>query len=140
MKLLCGLILSGLLLSSPVWAKHWHEQDEHWNWHSQHGEDDDRDYDHHRGNCYFEPHDVRVISRYYSPRYRPLPPGLAKKYNRTGHLPPGWETRMEPMPEAVERQLAPMPEGDSRGIIDGIAVLYNRQTGVIIDVTALFRP
>jgi hypothetical protein len=67
-----------------------------------------------------------------------LPPGLAKKYYRSGQLPPGWERRIEPIPVVVERQLVPVPAGYRRGIIDGFAVLYSLHTGVIIDVTALF--
>ena len=141
MRLLHGLMLAGLLLSGPAWGKHWHEDEDHWNRHWQHNhddDDDDRDYDHHREGCYFEPHDVRVMSEYYAPRYRALPPGLAKKYYRTGHLPPGWERRVEPIPVVVERQLVPVPVGYRRGIIDGFAVVYSPRTGVIIDVTALF--
>lgn len=138
MRLLHALILSGLLLSGPAWGKHWHEDKGHWKQHGRDGDDRDRDYDHRSDGCYFEPHDVRVISEYYAPRYRALPPGLAKKYYRTGHLPPGWERRVEPMPVAVERQLAPVPDGYSRGIIDGFAVIYSPRTSVIVDVTALF--
>lgn len=43
MKLLLGLLLYGLL-SLPVHAKHWHDDDSHWRQHFDH--DDDRDYDH----------------------------------------------------------------------------------------------
>lgn len=131
------LLLGSLLLSSPAFAKHWHEDDGHWNKHSHH-DDDDRDFDHRSEGCYFEPRDVRVISEYYGPRYHNLPPGLQKKLYRTGRLPPGWEKRMEPLPVVVERQLVPVPSGYRRGFIDGYAVVYNQRTQVIFDVTAVF--
>ena len=63
-----------------------------------------------------------------------------KKLYRTGHLPPGWERKMEPLPLVVERQLVPLPGGYRRGVIDGYAVVYSPRTRVIIDVTALFGP
>lgn len=137
MKLLHGLMLSGLLLSGPAWGKHWHEDDDHWRRHEEH-EEHDRDYDRPSRGCYFAPHDVEVISRYYAPRYHSLPPGLAKKYYRTGRLPPGWESRLEPLPVVVERELVPLPYGYRRGLLDGLAVIYSPRTGVIVDATAVF--
>ena len=84
-------------------------------------------------------HDVEVIRTHYAPLYsgRRLPPGLAKKYARTGQLPPGWQKKMEPIPVVVERQLSPLPLGHRRGVIDGVAVIYN-SGGLIIDVARLF--
>jgi hypothetical protein len=86
----------------------------------------------------FVPSEVRVIREYYGPRYRSLPPGLQKKYRRTGQLPPGWQKRMEPFPLVVERQLAVLPAGYQRGVIDGHAVIYNPRTQVIFDIAVLF--
>ena len=105
-KSLIFAIVSSVLLSAPAWAQHWHEDGDHWKKHSKHEarDDDDREFDHRAESCYFEPRDVRVMSEYYAPRYRNLPPGLAKKLYRTGHLPPGWERKMEPLPVVVERQ------------------------------------
>jgi len=136
MKPLIYVMLSGLLLSGPVRAKHWHEDDDHWKRHWDH--DDDRDYDHRAGGCYFQPQDVRVITEYYGPRYRRLPPGLEKKLYRTGQLPPGWERRIEPMPVVVERRLPPVPSGYRRGFIDGYVVAYSPSTRVVVDVVAVF--
>lgn len=89
---------------------------------------------------YFPVLDVRVIQEYYAPRYRTLPPGLQKKLVRTGHLPPGWERKLEPFPVVVERQLIPLPSPYRRGVLDGYAVVYDPRTQVIVDVTAIFRP
>ena len=86
----------------------------------------------------FSTRDVRVIREYYQPRYRNLPPGLRKKYARTGQLPPGWQKKMEPFPVAVERELVVLPSGYRRGVIDGNAVIYNPRTHVIVDVAVLF--
>jgi hypothetical protein len=91
----------------------------------------------HGGDCYFRPHDVRIIETYYAPRQRSLPPGLAKKYYRTGHLPPGWAKRMEPLPVDVERELVVLPPAYRRGYIDGVVVVYSPRTQVIVDVTSL---
>jgi hypothetical protein len=81
--------------------------------------------------------EVEVIRRHYAPKYRNLPPGLQKKYARTGQLPPGWQKKMEPFPVELERHFAPLPAGYRRGIIDAQAVIYNSR-GAIIDVAVLF--
>lgn len=82
--------------------------------------------------------DVRVLRDYYAPRYRSLPPGLQKKYARTGQLPPGWAKRMQPIPVFIERQLVVLPPDYRRGVVDGNAVIYSPRRGVIIDATVLF--
>lgn len=86
----------------------------------------------------FSTGDVRVLREYYAPQYRSLPPGLQKKYNRTGQLPPGWQKKVQPLPVVVERQLVALPSDYRRGVIDGNAVIYAPRTGVIIDATVLF--
>jgi len=82
--------------------------------------------------------DARIVREYYQPRYRRLPPGLRKKYNRTGYLPPGWERKMQPLPWVVERRLGVLPRDYRRGIIDDHAVIYAPRSGVFIDATVLF--
>jgi len=139
MKSLTYVMVSCLLLGTPAWCQHWHDDEDHSNKHWKHHDDgDERHVDHHADGCYFQPSDVRVIGGYYAPRHRNLPPGLEKKYYRTGHLPPGWEKRMEPLPVAVERQLAPLPVGYRRALIDGYAVIYIPRTQVVVDVFATF--
>ena len=86
----------------------------------------------------FLPREVRIIREYYAPRYRNLPPGLEKKYRRTGQLPPGWQKKMEAFPVTIERQLHVLPAGYERGVIDGHAVIYNHRTQVIADIAVLF--
>ena len=107
---------------------------------------DDRRYDA-RGDRYdvrgdvhvvFSTGDARVVREYYGPRYRRLPPGLAKKYARTGYLPPGWQRKMQPLPWGVERRLSVLPRHYRRGVIDDHAVIYAPRTGVIIDATIVF--
>lgn len=88
--------------------------------------------------AYFSTAHTRVIREYYAPRYHRLPPGLQKKYARSGHLPPGWERRIEPLPVVVERDMPRLPVGYRRGVIDGQAVVYQPSSGLIIDVTVLF--
>lgn len=82
-------------------------------------------------------HDVEIVRRHYVPKYRKLPPGLQKQYQRTGQLPPGWQKKMEPFPPTLERDCAPLPAGYRRGVFDAHAVIYNSH-GTIVDVTVLF--
>jgi hypothetical protein len=139
-SVMCAMI-AGLMLGGAAQHKHWHEDDDHWQKHGKHhDDDDDRDDDLRAAGCYLGPRDVWIISNYYAPRYRTLPPGLQKKLYRTGHLPPGWERKVEPLPIVVERQLVPVPSGYRRGIIDGYVVIYEPRTRVVIDVAALFGP
>jgi hypothetical protein len=134
-----ALVLLVLFLAAPAFADHWHDNGRHWKKHAKHhDDDDDRNFDHHHDGCGLGPHDVRVISEYYSPRYHRLPPGLQKKLRRTGHLPPEWERRFEPLPVVVERQLVPVPVGYRRGILDGNIVVYDTHTQVMVDVAVLF--
>jgi hypothetical protein len=86
----------------------------------------------------FSTEDVRVIREYYAPRYRSLPPGLQKKYARTGQLPPGWQKKMQPFDPVVERRLVALPAGYSRGIVDGRAVIYDDRTHVMVDMAVVF--
>jgi hypothetical protein len=133
MRLLISLTCCGLLLTSPIFAKHWHENEKHWQKDMKGGHED-----HHGKGCYFEPREARIVTEYYAPRRRELPPGLQKKLARGGHLPPGWERRIQPLPVVVERQMAPIPVGYSRGYIDGYAVIYSPRTQVVIDIMAVF--
>ena len=85
----------------------------------------------------FSSRDTTVIREHYAPQYRSLPPGLQKKYARTGQLPPGWQKKMTPMPVALERRLEPLPSGYQRGVFEGHAVIY-KPGGLIIDATVVF--
>ncbi len=85
----------------------------------------------------FATRDVDVIRSHYRGKHKKLPPGLAKKYARTGHLPPGWQKKMEPLPVVLERTLPPLPKGYRRGVIDAHAVIYDAR-GVIVDLAILF--
>lgn len=82
--------------------------------------------------------EVQVIREHYRPKYRNLPPGLQKKYERTGQLPPGWQKKVEPFPVELERRLPPLPPDHRRGVFDGHAVIYNQRTGLMIDLSVLF--
>ncbi len=67
-----------------------------------------------------------------------LPPGLEKQLRRNGTLPPGLEKRFEPFPPELEYRLPPCPVGVRRGFIGGVAVMWNSQTGLVLDAVALF--
>jgi hypothetical protein len=81
---------------------------------------------------YFRGEDHAVLQRYYDGPRR-LPPGLRKKYYRTGKLPPGWEKKVRPFPPDLIRVLPPPPAYCDYGYIDGVAVVYDRKTRVILD-------
>jgi Ni/Co efflux regulator RcnB len=140
MKQSIPMILAFALCGTPALAsnKHWHEDKDHWQKHEKHDRDDDRDFDHRAHGCYFIPGDVRIIHEYYAPRYRSLPPGLQKKYERTGQLPPGWQKKLQPFPVELERRLIVLPPEYRRGMLDGYAVVYEPRRQVIIDVVAVF--
>jgi hypothetical protein len=129
------------LMSVPAYAQHWHDDHDHWQKHSKHQDDDeDREMDRRLEGCFFQPADVHIVSEYYAGRYRSLPPGLKKKFYRTGHLPPGWEKKMEPIPADVERRLMPLPKEYRRGLLDGYLILYFPGTGAVLDSVAVFPP
>ncbi len=90
-----------------------------------------------RSDRYFRDRDVVVIREYYRPTYRALPPGLGRRYARSGQLPRGWARRMRPVPVYLERDMMRVPRGYYRGVIDGRAVVYDRR-GFILDVAVLF--
>ncbi len=135
MKRVCGALALLLVVTTPVTigAQHGKNGEKHGNKHGHQYDADD-------GSpcCYFQEQDVRIIREYYEPRYRSLPPGLAKKYRRTGQLPPGWQKKMQPLPVEVERRLVVLPPEYRRGYIDGTVVVYSPRTQVIVDVVALF--
>lgn len=138
--LVCAL-LSRLIWSVPAraGAEHWHEDKAHWKEHWQHRNfDDDDEYDHRAGGCYLEPGDVWLVGDYFSRRYRPLPPGAAKKYYRTGQLPAGWKSQIESLPLVLERRLVTLPDRYRRGAIGGSLIVYDPQTQVILDTVVLF--
>ena len=94
------------------------------------GQHHDRGGDH--DSRYFRPEDYTTVQRYYT-RPRALPPGLRKKYYRTGQLPPGWQKKIRPFPPELVRVLPPPPPNCDRGYIDGVAVVYDRRTRIILD-------
>lgn len=98
-----------------------------------HGHDHGQGHDHHdEHGRYFRQQDYAAVERYYR-GIRELPPGLRKKYYRTGTLPPGWQKRFQPFPPELVRVLPPPPPNCQMGYLDGQAIVYNRATRVIVD-------
>jgi hypothetical protein len=85
---------------------------------------------------YFRREDYGAVQRYYTGP-RTLPPGLRKKYYRTGQLPTGWQKKIQPFPHELVRVLPPPPPNCDRGYIDGVAVVYDRRTRIIVDAIDL---
>jgi len=131
------LVLAALLgLMQPLGIARDHDNPGKGKGHWKHADDDDRERHQTCGAGCFNEDNLRVIRGYYGPQG--LPPGLAKKYYRTGQLPPGWEKKIRPFPVEVEQRLPPPCGGCARGYIDGYAVVYQPQTRVIIDIHAVF--
>jgi hypothetical protein len=64
-----------------------------------------------------------------------LPPGLQKQLAKKGKLPPGLEKKMiTPFPADLNRRLPPLREGLERIFVHGRAMIWNRETQVILDV------
>ena len=99
---------------------------------NQQGDDQRGDHD----ARHFRREDYGAIQRYYGGP-RDLPPGLRKKYYRTGKLPPGWQKKIRPFPPELVRVLPPPPPGCERGYIDGVAIVYDRRTRIILDAIDL---
>lgn len=117
-----------LAAGSPfAFGKHWDDDDGPGKSHG-HGHGHGRGHVHH----YFQERDYPLIERYYRGP-RDLPPGLRKKYERTGTLPPGWAKRFEPFPPALMERLPPPPPNCEMGYFGGRAVVVNRTTRVILD-------
>ena len=101
-----------------------------------HGRNDARHYREARyDRGYARPHNVVVVRNYYRPYYRPV--HNPYRYYRGGYLPPGWRTRVVPVPVYLEPQFVAVPYGYNRGFIDGHAVVYNSR-GFILDISAVF--
>lgn len=90
----------------------------------------------------FTDHDRRLINDYYAPRYRSLPPGLAKK----DRLPPGHAWRARPnhpihedarwryLPNELDQRLSRLPPEYVRVIIGTDVVIMNVRTRVVVDM------
>lgn len=70
----------------------------------------------HQAHHTSEKHHARTFSRAdrdtIRDYYRNLPPGLAKKYRRTGDLPPGWAQKIrvgQPLPVEYRQYAQPLP-------------------------------
>jgi hypothetical protein len=81
--------------------------------------------------------DLRIVREYYAQHPVKLPPGLQKKYARTGQLPPGWQKKMQAFPAAVDTRLPPLCAYCGRGVVDGYGVIYDKRTSIILDVIRL---
>lgn len=96
----------------------------------------------------FLPRDTDIIVGYYRTSSSGLPPGLAKRggnlppglekqLQRNGHLPPGLEKRLVVFPPELDQRISPCPAGHQRGILGRVAIVWNPNTRVIVDVVAI---
>ncbi len=100
-------------------------------------------------SVYFTDNDRYLIKQFYTnknirqkKRYKPMPPGLAKKKHMTpghakqlerkGRLPPGLEKRK--LHYNLERSLSRLPDDFVRFTVGKDVVLFNERTHVIADI------
>jgi Ni/Co efflux regulator RcnB len=57
---------------------------------------------------------------------------------RGGHLPSDWHAHIHPLPPQYVRELPPPPAGYLMGYYDGYAVVYNPNTGLILEVVNVY--
>ena len=94
MRAIFLLFAAGLMAVAIQPALAWDHEGHGKHWEDREDRDEDEDEGHYRrhgyqGQC-FRAEDIRVIHEYYY--YRgDLPPGLQKKFYRTGQLPLGWQ-------------------------------------------------
>jgi hypothetical protein len=97
----------------------------------------------------FQPEERQIITDYFNRQTGNLPPGLAKRngnlppglqkqLQRNGQLPPGLQKRMTVFPTDLETRLPRLPENCVRGIIGSQAIIYNKRSGLVLDVMAVF--
>ena len=113
-------------------------------------------------NRLFSDDDRRMIRDYYGHNYnggyehegkkkKRLPPGLQKKYERTGELPPGWQKKLQrgevmsidvyrygrPLPIELERRLPIGPVGSKVLEVEGKIIRVIENTREILDILDL---
>ena len=106
---------------------------------AKHDRDDECSHDRHYRGHYRDAddrEDDRDEHRQGHGRRAGLPPGLERQLERNGHLPPGLEKRMRPVPVSICRRLPPLPEGASRGYYGGHVIVFNPRTFIVLDVFA----
>jgi Ni/Co efflux regulator RcnB len=54
-------------------------------------------------------------------------------WHRGASLPSGWQGQVEPLPQADITLLAPPPPGYEFGYYDGWAIIYDPNTGLVLD-------
>lgn len=81
--------------------------------------------------------DLRILRDYYAQHPVRLPPGLQKKYARTGQLPPGWQKKMQAFPASIDARLPAPCAYCGRGVVDGYGVIYDKRTSIILDAVRL---
>ncbi len=109
----------------------------------------------------FHDDEARIIRDYYRDydyeynrdggKQKKLPPGLKKKYERTGELPPGWEMKLQrgevlsedvyrygrPLPYDLRQRLPIGPTGSKIIEVEGKIIRVMENTREIIDILSL---
>lgn len=66
-----------------------------------------------------------------------MPPGWQKQLVRNGHLPPGIEKKLQPLPPPLITELPPIPVGYTRYRVDTRVLLVQDATRLVLDIIDL---
>jgi len=80
--------------------------------HNKHDDDDE--------DSYYKHHEEETVRGWYS--------------QNEGHLPPGLQKKIQPVPVELERRLPPPPPNCVNVFIGGHIVLLNQHTNVVVDI------
>lgn len=85
------------------------------------------------GNYHFRAEDRTKLQPHYRAAH-PHPDNAHRwAWHRGVNLPQGWQGQIEPLPQADIALLAPPPPGYEFGYYNGWAIVYDPNTGVILD-------
>ena len=65
-----------------------------------------------------------------------LPPGLQQQLEKDVKLPPGLESKLQPLPRGLERSLPKLPDGNRRIVVGSNVILLDDTTSCIVDIIA----
>jgi Ni/Co efflux regulator RcnB len=147
MRILLALTAAALLSIQPLFAKPPHAEEKQQGKKEKHHKKQQHKKGGKKAHKRFSKADEQTVKSYY----RNLPPGLAKKYQRSGTLPKGWESHvnsgqklpqsyqkeLQPVPKELEEVIEPGPIGSEVMRIGDKIIRLEQATGMIMDVFEL---
>jgi Ni/Co efflux regulator RcnB len=90
-------------------------------------------------NYHFRSQDKSKLQQHYRAAHHQTAVRNAHRWawRRGENLPAGWQGQVEPLPQEDITLLAPPPPGYEFGYYNGWAIVYDPNTGVILDAVAV---